>query len=616
MTRRSGPPENDKALRDKIIGLGDQSYKKSYYSELQRKLAELERFKALLDQSNDAVFMLSLPSGQIIDINETACRMLHCDRETFLLRPFQSICQWFDRKALAHFMAADRDRTPLKEVVRTALIAEGGERVPVEISARLVRLDRDSFVVTVARDITETLKAEAALRKLNEELERRVTERTRELTYANEKLKMDELRLEALLTLNQMTGAPMEDLVGFSLEKAVMVTHSTLGYLAFLYQDESLRQMFTWPSTGPPESRTNCPGLWRESVKKRGSVVVDAPPEGTASPPGLPEGHPQIIRHMHIPIFDAGRIVIVAGVGNKRSPYTPRDIRQLTLLIQGMWAIFQRKLAQEERSAINRELARSLENLKNTQAHLVESEKMASLGALVAGVAHEINTPLGVGITEASFLEEKTGTLAVLLRGGKLKRSDLDQYLKNALGGTDNILRNLERAAELVENFKQVAVDRSSERRREFDLKKYVEDVMSSLHAQVKTCAPEVSINCDDPIVIDSYPGTFSQIITHLVMNSLIHGFEGKSDGRIAFELSCSDTELLFRYRDNGKGMVMESVRQIFDPFFTTRRTSGGTGLGMHIVYNLVTQKLGGQIRCSSTEGSGVAFTIRVPLRP
>lgn len=277
-----------------------------------------------------------------------------------------------------------------------------------------------------------------------------------------------------------------------------------------------------------------------------------------------------------------------------------------------------RKLNDElERRVAERtaELSHSLELLREAQWQLVQSEKMAALGGLVAGVAHEINTPVGIGVTAVSLLDEKTRECSALLSSGKLKRSDLEAYLSLAAGSTEMIMTNLRRAADLIQSFKQVAVDQSTEERRRFNLKEYIEHVLLSLRPKLKKTRHRITVNCPGDLALDSYAGAFSQIITNLVMNSLVHGFEEMEEGRIVFDIAEEDGTVIFKYSDNGRGMAEKIVSRIFEPFFTTRRGTGGSGLGLHIVYNLVTQTLGGQISCTSAPGKGALFLIRIPLK-
>lgn len=260
------------------------------------------------------------------------------------------------------------------------------------------------------------------------------------------------------------------------------------------------------------------------------------------------------------------------------------------------------------------ELRQSLEDLEATQDQLVQSEKMAALGGLVAGVAHEINTPVGIGVTEASFLKEQVGKFYELYKKGTLKKSDFEKYLNNLSGSSTSILSNLERAAELITSFKQVAADQSCGERRKFKLCEYVNEILMSLQPNYKRTNHNISVDCPEGIELNSFPGAFSQIITNLVMNSLKHGFEGLDAGRAVLSFRIENDELLLKYQDNGKGMDRQTLKKLFDPFYTTKRGQGGTGLGMHIVYNLVTSTLDGVISCESEPDKGVIFSIRVPL--
>lgn len=262
----------------------------------------------------------------------------------------------------------------------------------------------------------------------------------------------------------------------------------------------------------------------------------------------------------------------------------------------------------------NRALQETLDTLKRTQEQLVQSEKTALLISLVAGVAHEVNNPVGIGVTAASHLEQKTQELEALYQANQMKRSDLERYLSTATEVAGMILKNLHLAAERIQSFKNMAVDQASGEKRRFNLKRYIDDVLLSLRPKLKRTKHQVTIHCREDIEIKSYPGAFSQIISNLVLNSLQHGFEDQEQGEILLEIQQQDETLLITYSDNGKGMEEEYAAKIFDAFFTTKRDQGGSGLGMNIVHNLVTRKLQGQITCESTPGSGTTFTIQVPL--
>lgn len=267
----------------------------------------------------------------------------------------------------------------------------------------------------------------------------------------------------------------------------------------------------------------------------------------------------------------------------------------------------------EELQEANKALWESLVMIKRTQAQLVESEKLAALGGLVAGVAHEINTPVGIGMTAASFLQRRCGETARRMADGTLKKSELELYFEEAVESSDMILSNLNRAAELIRSFKQIAVDQASEDRRVIRLKQYVEQLLVSLHHRLKRTQHTVTLVCPDELEYDGYPGFLSQILTNFIENSLIHGFSEKEKGHIVMEISPVGDQIILRYTDDGRGMNEDDRRRIFDPFFTTARGQGGSGLGMHIVYNLVTQHLGGTIDCRSAPLQGIAFTLTIP---
>lgn len=259
-------------------------------------------------------------------------------------------------------------------------------------------------------------------------------------------------------------------------------------------------------------------------------------------------------------------------------------------------------------------LQQEIEDRKRTEQQLVQSEKMAALGDLVAGVAHEINTPLGIGVTGISYLNDATNAFKKRFTAGEATKTDLEKFLEDCEEACQVTLSNLNRAAKLVAGFKQIAVDQSSDEKRIFNIKQYIDEILFSLYPRIKKTRHTVNVNVPEDLEINSYPGAFSQILTNLVINSLLHGFEGIQAGQITITVKEEDHSIILWYEDNGKGMTKELQKRIFDPFFTTKRGSGGTGLGMHLVFNLVNKKLNGEISCTSTVGEGTAFTITVPL--
>lgn len=271
----------------------------------------------------------------------------------------------------------------------------------------------------------------------------------------------------------------------------------------------------------------------------------------------------------------------------------------------------------EELQTVNLEMQKTLEVLQNTQEELVQAEKMASLGNLVAGVAHEINTPLGISLTAASYLSDMTEKFQNDYPDLRLKRSDLEEYIKTCEESSQMVLTNLKRAAELVMSFKEVAADQSIENSRTINLKDYLNNIFLSLKPKLKDSGVTTNIYGDASVKFHTDPGALSRIITNLTMNSLIHAFpQGGEKGAISIDYTMDETKLCIVYSDNGKGIREDHLKKIFDPFFTTNRGKGGAGLGLHIIFNLITQKLRGTIKVESIPGEGTHFYIKLPLQP
>jgi C4-dicarboxylate-specific signal transduction histidine kinase len=278
--------------------------------------------------------------------------------------------------------------------------------------------------------------------------------------------------------------------------------------------------------------------------------------------------------------------------------------------------LLERLVQQRTRELAQRsvDLEVSLTSLREAQASLVMQEKMASLGGLVAGVAHEINTPIGVALTGVTMLADRIGKIQAAYAGGALRRSDLDEFLETGSATVALLQSNIVRAANLVQTFKMVSADRTSEVRRSFDLHEYLDGVLTSLSPAYRRAGHHVTLECRDGVIIDGYPGALAQILSNFVMNSVVHAFEEGQAGRLAVRVSEPDADTIqIVYDDNGRGIAPEYSAQVFDPFFTTRRSAGCTGLGLHIVYNLVRVGLGGDVKLDAAPGGGARFTLSFP---
>jgi len=279
-----------------------------------------------------------------------------------------------------------------------------------------------------------------------------------------------------------------------------------------------------------------------------------------------------------------------------------------------------RKAAEDERSRLNESLQQqvaetqaALEALRSTQDRLVQSEKMASLGVLVAGIAHEINTPVGIAVTAASHLMERMALLTEAITNGTLKKSQLLDTVATSRESAAIVLSNLMRAAELIQSFKQVAVDQTSREMRTIDLDVYLHETINSLQPRIKATAQRVELLCPPGISLHLAAGALSQLVSNLVLNALEHAFPDGQPGLVRVTASRDRETVQLIVQDDGAGIAADVLPRIYDPFFTTRRGAGGSGLGLHIVYNLVTQTFGGRIEVTSTPGEGSRFTVRWP---
>jgi PAS domain S-box-containing protein len=256
----------------------------------------------------------------------------------------------------------------------------------------------------------------------------------------------------------------------------------------------------------------------------------------------------------------------------------------------------------------------ALRNLKETQNSLIEAEKLAALGRLVAGIAHEVNNPVGISLTVASALERKVATFADEVERGNLRRSNLNDFIETSRSASSQLVANLNRAAELVQSFKQVAADRTYSDQRPFDIADLTEQVVMSLRPSLRKKNLTLNVDCKPNLIMNSYPGPYGQVLTNLFLNSVAHAFPHATEGEVSIkiqEIGNDHVEVLFA--DNGCGMTADVRRRAFDPFFTTRRNEGGTGLGLHIVYSIVTSRLGGRLHLYSAPGEGTRIQIILP---
>jgi len=259
-------------------------------------------------------------------------------------------------------------------------------------------------------------------------------------------------------------------------------------------------------------------------------------------------------------------------------------------------------------------LQHNVDELHSVQQSLIEAEKMAALGGLVAGISHEINTPLGIALTAITHNQDHLISIDKHLKDKTLKRSLLKESIKSQQHGFRIILKNLDRANNLIGHFKQVAVDQASENLREIYIYEYIQEIVDSMYSLLKDKNIHIHFQGLEGVKVNTYPGPIYQIISNFINNSILHGFESQEEGNITVAVSVSKQKVTLRYIDDGIGMNEEMLKKIYEPFVTSKRNRGGSGLGMNIVYNLVTQVLEGDIDCQSAPDEGIEINISFPV--
>ena len=366
-------------------------------------------------------------------------------------------------------------------------------------------------------------------------------------------------------------------------------------------------------------------GMSSYVLQRRQAVLLDGPGYAALVASGElkePMGSDEIASWMGAPMILGEKVygVIIVQSYDPAVIYTQAELDILAFManhvavaiarMQADRAIRKAKEALEEQNAA---LNSALTALQEAQSELVRQEKLASLGRLVAGVAHEINTPLGICVTATSHLVQELKLTREDLAAGTLDEDGLNSFFDIVDQSLRIMTTNTQRAAALVRSFKQVAVDQSSDEIRSFNLRKYLDEVLLSLQPKLKGKPVAVQIDCAPDIQMESFPGAVSQIVTNMVVNSLVHGYGEGQEGRIRISGRLEDDHVLFDYSDDGIGMDNTTLAQLFDPFFTTKRGSGGSGLGAHILYNLVTGPLGGTFKVVSAPVMGLHYKLRFP---
>jgi len=289
----------------------------------------------------------------------------------------------------------------------------------------------------------------------------------------------------------------------------------------------------------------------------------------------------------------------------------PYDLNAIRLNIQRALEAVE---LEEKNASLIQELQEAIKNLKLNLAQQAETEKMADLGSYVAGIVHEATTPIGLTYTASSYLGHNIEKMLKKFEDNKVTRKELKLFFTQAKESISIIRINQGLASRLIQSFKEIAVDQSSNEQRTFNVQNYIQGILLSLRPKLKKTYHQINLTCPEDLEVFSFPGALAQILTNLIMNSVIHAFEEMEDGKIDIVVTKEEKKLCLNYSDNGKGMEEDNLNKLFDPFFTTKREKGGSGMGTHIVHNIITSILGGNIDCKSKPGEGLEYIIDFPV--
>ncbi len=544
-----------------------------------RKQSEemLELTSLSVEHASDAIFWLDR-DGHFVHANEQACRSLGYTREELLrlhlwdVAVDSSEADWRASAPGSGLAGSLREGTRHRR--------KDGSSFPVEVSSRVIAFGGRVYGFAFVRDVSERRRAEEAVRQSEQRL-------------------LQAIRVSGIGIFDRDHRADT------------------------IYWSPELRAMFGWGADEPRSVDSFIEVIHpddREPVLAAMQRTHDADGDGQYAVEYRIVGRSGIVRW----VLAMGQTSF-AGDGDARRPLrTVGATLEITARKQAEEALRRAneeldervRLRTEELATSNAQLREALDTLRRAQDELIRSEKLASLGSLVAGVAHEMGTPLGNSLLVATTLSEKTRRFSQLAEGDSLSRTALRAFVAVALQATGLLERSLLQVNDLIGHFKQVAVDQTSAQHRRFDLAATVAEIVATLQPQYRTTPHRLRVDIPDGIVMDSFPGPLGQAITNLATNALVHGFAQAAAGLIEIAVSPPrDGRITMTVSDNGCGIAAEHLPRIFDPFFTTRLGQGGSGLGLHIVYRIVTRALGGRIEARSTRGTGTTFILELPLQ-
>lgn len=548
------------------------------------------RFRTLVENAPEAIVVLDAATSSIVDANPNAERLLECERAQILgssITRFVSAMQpdgqsADDTRRIMYERALAGESILAERLIRTT---SGLERL---CEVRLVKLpsNQKSLLRISVTDVTERKRAEAAITGLNQRLQALLDAALEVAIIATD--------VEGRITVfnrgaERMLDYRADEVLGitpeiFHRESEVLKRGRDLSNQ--LGRPIEGFEIFVALTRSGQSDIHNWTYVRKDGRPLRVSLAVSAL-RGTS-----------------------GRINGFLGIARDITEQLAAQADLLKLNLQLDSRVQERTRALQESSE---QLQQAVDDLRRTQDQLVQSEKLSALGAIVAAVAHELNTPIGNSLTVATTLQEKSGAMEQMLSSGGLRRTQLDEFIASVNQGMQIVVRGLERAAKLVDNFKQVAVDQGGEQRRLFDLRYTIDGLVALMNTTLSKTPYRLILEVPVGIEMNSFPGPIEQIVTNLINNSVLHGFAGRDHGQMRLVAEADDENIYLVYSDDGLGMSDEVVRHVFDPFFTTRLGSGGSGLGMNICYNLITGLLGGRIDLSSAPGQGCRFSIVLP---
>ena len=549
-------------------------------SERNAAQAALESFKSTLDHTLDCVFIFPPDTLEFSYVNQGAMQQIGYSRaELLTMHPHDIMPEYPEaqfRKLIVPMINGKRQSSTFQ----TAHRHRDGHNVPVEIFLQYIAPEGEApRFVAIVRDITERRRAEAALTTSEERLRQAVEvseigifdhdHRTNVIYRSPQQLKIHGWEPDDPADLGAfMTVIPPEDFA--MVEASIKRAHDPAGDGIWDIEHRIIRR--------DGEIR------W---LRSRSQTFFEG--EGTEKRPARTIGAVMDITEQKL---------------------AEEKIRELNVGLEQR--VEQRT---SELAASNAQLRETLAKLERAREELVRSEKLASLGALVAGVAHELSTPLGNSLTVATTLADMIRVFETELNQGSVRRSSLDALLSHSRDAARLLTRNLFKASELINHFKQVAVDQTSAKRRDFDLADVLKETIETLQPQFKGTRHRLTLTAPPGLRMDSYPGPLGQVLNNLVLNSIVHGFDDSRAGTVSVQaMSATERRVCVVVKDDGRGIAPEHLSFIYDPFFTTRMGRGGSGLGLHIVYTLVTRVLGGSITVDSQPGQGTTFTIELPM--